>query len=182
MSKNPFDPFPELATERLQLRRLVPADTELLFSLRSDAEVNRYIQRDAPVNHDDVRKHMEKVNTGIDHGQAIYWVICLKENPELVGTICLWNFSDDRTAAELGYEMRPEFQGRGLMAEAMEAVLEYGFEGLNLETIEAFTHEHNEPSIHLLRKFGFVLQPERRDADVLANRIFVLEREAWFDW
>jgi len=172
--QNPFDPFPVLTTARLVLRRLELEDKEQLFALRSDPEVNKYLHRDAPVDHDAVTAHIEKVNNGIRDNKWFYWVVSMKGKPELIGTICLWNFSEDRKTAELGYEMRPEFQNRGIMTEALAALLEYGFDTLELDFMEAFTHEHNEPSIHLLRKFGFVLVPERRDAEVPENRVFVL--------
>ena len=89
-------------------------------------------------------------------GQWFYWAICLTETDQLIGTICLWNFSEDRSRAEIGYELLPAFQGKGIMQEAVEAILAFGFEKLSLHGIEAIPTSDNKASIRLLEKNHFV--------------------------
>lgn len=100
--------------------------------------------------------------------------ITLKSEPKLLGTICLWNFSQDRKTAELGYELLPEYHGKGMMTEAVNCLLNYGFTDLNLKKIEAFTNEKNLNSIKLLQKSKFVLNENRRDEKFPENIIFEL--------
>ena len=95
------------------------------------------------------------INMGIDEGKWYYWAITPKGNPQLVGTICLWNFNKTRTVAEIGYELHPAHQGKGIMQPAIETVVNFAFETLGLETVIAVTHNQNLASIKLLEKHGF---------------------------
>lgn len=58
--------------------------------------------------------------------------------------------------AEIGYHIAEAYQGRGLMSEAMNTVVRYGFEAMQLHRIEAFVGKDNEPSLRLMNRFGFV--------------------------
>jgi len=165
-----------LSTERLHLVALQKTDDEHIFRLRSDTEVNRFIDRSIPQNIEDARAFIKKIMDGEQDGSREYWVIRLKETNEMLGTICLWNFSEDKKTAEIGYELFPEQNGKGYMSEAIECVINYSFQKLGLNTIEAFTHRDNERSKNILMKHGFVWQPERRDEDVEHNVIYVLNR------
>jgi ribosomal-protein-alanine N-acetyltransferase len=92
----------------------------------------------------------------------------------LIGTICLWNFSADHTIAEIGYELEPAFQGKGLMSEAVQCVIDFGFNSLHLKALEAFTHKDNTSSMHVLLKNNFQLDPNRKDEENEDNRIYIL--------
>ena len=62
----------------------------------------------------------------------------------MIGSICLWNFSEDRKVAEIGYDLDPKYQRKGIMTESINAVLNFGFRKLSLEKIEAFTQKQNK--------------------------------------
>lgn len=94
----------------------------------------------------------------------------------MIGSICLWNFSTDRKYAEVGYDLSQEFQGLGIMAESLKAVLDFGFNILSLGTIEAYTHKHNEPSRKLLIKHGFELIKDKTDEHNIDNQVFAIEK------
>ena len=83
----------------------------------------------------------------------------------MIGSICLWNFSEDQKTAEIGYDLSPDYQGKGIMHESLCRIIEFGFQNLNLEFIEAFTHYKNEPSKKLLENNGFKLVPGKKDED-----------------
>ncbi|WP_239001346.1 GNAT family N-acetyltransferase [Elizabethkingia anophelis] len=82
--------------------------------------------------------------------------------------------SADRKTAEVGYDLKPLYHGKGIMSEALVAVIEFGFSTLGLDKIEAFTSRYNEASKSLLLKHNFILNPERTDEDNLDNLIFEL--------
>lgn len=88
----------------------------------------------------------------------------------------MWHFTDDKTEAEMGYELHPDKWGHGFADESVKRILEFGFEVLQLQKIEAFTHQSNESSKNLLAKNNFVLQPKRVDEGNKDNRIYILER------
>ena len=155
MKKPRFHPFLILSSARLRLRRLTHSDETDLFALRTDEQVNRYLGRPAPQTPAEVQTFIATIDGGIEQDRWIYWAISLRDRPELIGTICLWNFSDDQQTAELGYELLPNYQGRGLMSEALQMVLDFAWNRLRLAALEAYTHPKNQSSTRLLQKYGF---------------------------
>ncbi len=159
MAEPAFTSFPVLTSERLILRQLIPQDDAALFSLRADDEVNRYIGRLKQTDIKEARTFIQEAR----QGDWLYWAICTKESNSPIGTICLWNFSEDTTSAELGYELMPKFQGHGYMSEAVKAVLDYGFSTLGLQSLYAYTHIENKPSRRVLEKNNFNYLPDVKD-------------------
>ncbi|MCW3092538.1 MAG: family N-acetyltransferase [Ferruginibacter sp.] len=150
-----FDPFPGLVTERLILRRLSPGDAQEIFLIRSDESVNEFIDRSPATTLEDAMNFIEKIDSGINASQSMYWAIQLKTDPTLVGTICLWNIEKEKQQAEIGFELRPAFQGKGIMQEAVEMVIQFGFDTMQLQMIIAFPQFNNKRSLRLLAKNDF---------------------------
>ena len=174
MSHN-FTPFPVLETERLTLRALNLNDAKAIFGLRTNKEVNEFIDRKKPNNLSEARAFIDLISNLAINNKGIFWVMQSKSNNQLVGTIGLRNFEDEEDYAEIGYELDPVYQQRGFMSEAFQEVLSFGFKTLELKTVEAFTHQHNKASIILLEKQKFILDPERRDEGFENNRSYRLE-------
>lgn len=170
-------PFTELTTERLRLKTVTQEDLNEVLFLRSDPEVNRYIFRKEKVERKHAIAFIEKVRKNAADQYSYYWGITQKEAPKMIGSICLWNISDDRTTAELGYDLHPDFQGKGIMSEAVQAVLSFGFQQMRLAKIEAFTHKENQASKKLLMRNGFGYLPDRVDEGHEWNWVYGLESE-----
>jgi len=164
--------FPKLTTDRLILRKATKADGNEILFLRSDQSVNKYINRPPTKNLKDAEDFMEKIEHGIQKGQNINWNITLKNDPKMIGTICLWNFSEDQKIGEVGYDLHPQFHGKGIMSEALKCVVNFGFQKLNLEKIEAYTHRENESSKRLLENNNFTLVSEKNDNNNEFNIVF----------
>ncbi|WP_276504195.1 GNAT family N-acetyltransferase [Terrimonas pollutisoli] len=147
-----FNPFPVLETERLSLRHLRSDDDNEIFFLRSDERVLKYLVAPKANNIEDARAFIRKI---IDN-DCVYWGICLKDQPQLIGTICFWNIAKGNKKAEIGYVMHPDFQGKGLMWGAISKVILYGFEQMKLHIIEAILDPENSRSVKLLEKNNFV--------------------------
>ena len=120
--------FPILVTKRLTLRQLDDNDFKEIFALRSDDNVNRYITRRKATNVDEAKEFIKK----IIENKNLYWAICFSEAKKLMGTICLFNFSDDKMTGEVGFELSPIYQKMGIMNEAVERVINYGFNEIGL--------------------------------------------------
>jgi ribosomal-protein-alanine N-acetyltransferase len=147
--------FQSLSSKRLILRKPVLDDAREIFNIRSNEQVNQYLDRQAATSIEDALTFIEKILAIINKNQGCYWAICLKENPRPVGTICYFDFSSDQTIAEIGYELHPFYQHKGIMQEALTTVLHYGFQVLQLKSITAFPSADNVPSIRLLERNGF---------------------------
>jgi len=151
-----LDPFPELAGSRLRLRALVPADAERISLLRSDPLVNQYLDRQPNTSVEEAKVFIGKINNSIANNQSAYWVIELKDEPGLVGTICLWNLEPELDQGEVGYELMPAFQGRGIMQEAIELVIGYAFTEMGMKKMTALPASGNDRSVKILERNHFV--------------------------
>jgi ribosomal-protein-alanine N-acetyltransferase len=151
MLNGTLTPFPILTTERLTLRQLAINDEQQIFTLRSDSEINKYLDRQISNTIDDARNFINK----IIKSNSLYWGITLSDKNILVGTICLFGFSDENYNCEIGYELLTNFQGQGIMKEAVQKVIEYAFNTIKVKKIEASLHRDNLSSIKLLEKFSF---------------------------
>ncbi len=150
----------ELLTARLHLRKLIPDDAAAISSLRSDETVNKFINRSREQGLQVATAFITQINQTIDENRLFYWAITLKDSPKPIGTICLWNISEDWTTAEVGFEIIPAFQGKGIMQEALEAVLQYAFSTCRFVKLKAIVHPENLRSIKLLSRNGFMRNGE----------------------
>lgn len=172
-----FNPFPKLQSERLNLREITSADSATILFLRSDKTVNKFIERPEESKTKtiaDALKFIEKITVATKKNTSIVWGITVKDSPGIIGSICLWNFSEDRKTAEVGYDLSPKSHGKGIMREALNCVMKFGFNKLNLNKIEAFTHSENEASKKLLIHQGFEYNKNRKDEGNNSNIIFEL--------
>ncbi|MEO6167004.1 MAG: GNAT family N-acetyltransferase [Chitinophagales bacterium] len=158
-----FTPFPILTTKRLQLRQLTTADANEILIHRSDERILEFIDIPKASTLEDALAFIHKINKGIAENESIFWGIQLKERPLLIGSICLWNISKEENSGEIGYMLHPDSQGKGIMQEALEKVIEFGFINLKLKTVVADVHPNNLKSIQLLKKNGFVYKATIKD-------------------
>ena len=160
-----FTPFPTLTTERLTLRQMTMSDEKEVFALRAEPSVSAFIGRPLARSVEEARRFIEKINDGLARNESAYWAITLKNKDKLIGTICLWNIVAEEAKAEVGYELAPPYQGKGIMQEAFTAVVRYGFERMKMKTIEALPSPDNARSIRLLERNHFVRTGSLRDDD-----------------
>jgi len=105
-----FKPFPVLTTESLTLRQPSIDDQRDVLALRSDPEINKYLGRQPSKTIEDAINFIKKVNENIDKNNSIYWVITFTKTKEFVGTICLFDFSNENSSFEIGYELMTKFK------------------------------------------------------------------------
>ncbi|WCT11341.1 GNAT family N-acetyltransferase [Mucilaginibacter jinjuensis] len=165
-------PFPILTTERLTLRKLNEKDADAIFRLRSDNIVNAYLDREPAASIQDAKNFIQKIESILQNQQGVYWAIALNTNDTLIGTICYYNFDLENNVAEIGYELSPVYHGQGIMQEAIEKVIRYGFEVMQLNSITAFPRMDNENSIKLLKRNRFELDEAVEDN----YAVYVLKR------
>jgi [ribosomal protein S5]-alanine N-acetyltransferase len=135
----------------------MPADEQEIFALRSSDEINKYLDRPKANTLDEARNFITKIINGIAKNESIFWVVTPKDESKLLGTICLWKISKEDAKAEIGYELLPENFGKRIMQEVIPRVLQFGFEEIKLEVIEAELSPRNLKSVRLLEKNNFTL-------------------------
>lgn len=151
-----FSPFPEIYTERLHLVKLITGHASDIFQLRSDREVMQYLDRPLAKTIEEVASLIGKINLALEQDDGITWGITQKGNPAIIGTIGFWRIDKENYRGEIGYMLHKNFQGKGLMQEAMDSVINYGFTVMKLHSIEANVNPANSKSIRLLEKNQFI--------------------------
>ncbi|WP_452231565.1 GNAT family N-acetyltransferase [Lacinutrix sp. MEBiC02595] len=169
-----FKEVKEIQTKRLTLTILNRKDVDIVFALRSNEEVIQYIAREPFKVASEAEEKTKELVKYIDTNTSISWIINRTSETKKIGSICLWNFSTDRKTAEVGYDLLPEYYNKGIMTEALQSVVHFGFYALKLKAIEAFTSRHNKGSIALLEKNNFILEQHRKDEGFPDNIIFRL--------
>ena len=152
-----FSPFPEITTERLLLRCIKKSDAPEMLAMRSLDETMLYIDREKMNTIEEAEELIKKILASLDANDGIMWCITLKDNPEtLIGTIGHWQLKKQHYRSEVGYMLHPGYWKRGIMTEALLAVIDFGFETMKLHSIEAHLDPANKASAAVLEKTGFV--------------------------
>lgn len=146
-----FEPFPALETGRLKLRKISLDDAEDIFLLRSNKEAMKYIHKPKLNSIDDAKELIIKMNDP----ERIQWGITLKRADTLMGTIGYHTIIREHYRAEIGYMLHPQYWNTGMMSEALTAVIDFGFNKMNLHSIEAIINPGNSVSRMILKKFSF---------------------------
>ncbi|KTT68437.1 GNAT family N-acetyltransferase [Sphingomonas sanguinis] len=146
-----LDNRPDLATERLSLRRPDDRDVEAIIGVVGDWDVARRLARvPHPYGRADARFFLDHVVP-----TEWLWAITLHGSDTLLGAIGLTPEKGD-DSAELGYWLSPSHWGRGIATEAGSAVIAFGFERLGLSLVTSGYFEDNPASGRVLHKLGFV--------------------------
>ena len=151
-----FSPFPILETERLILRRVLPSDVKEMFELRSNPETMKYIPRPLVTNYDEALAHIKMMEDKIETNEGINWAITIKGDDKMLGVIGHYRIKPEHYRAEVGYMILPEYHGKGITTEAVQCVVTYGFNTMQLHSIEGVIDPENEASQRVLQKCGFV--------------------------
>ena len=147
--------IPTIHTERLILRRLTAEDAADVYIMRSDPEVMRYIPRPIATCVDDAVALIQLLNDRADTNEGYNWAMEWKETGKVIGIIGYVHLKPDHFRAEIGYSLTRSMHRRGIMREALLRMIQYGFEAMNLHSIEAIIDEENVPSGALLEAVGF---------------------------
>lgn len=166
----------KLETERLSLKPINETHVEDILKIRSNEITNQYVKRNQPKDNHDALKFILMIKERTMNNESFYFGISFKNQLNLIGTICLYNFTEDRKTAEVGYELLPDFHHQGIMSEALKAVVDFGFNTIHLHEIVAMTNKFNENSKSLLVKTDFILEDGREDEGFPDNLVFSLKR------
>lgn len=143
---------PNLRTNRLLLRPLTLRDAESVFAYASNPEVARYMPWEAHRTVGDSRTFLKSVVDGYREG-GLNWGIVYVGDGRFVGT-CGMEEEREHARAEVGYVLHRSYWGRGLMPEAVAAVIRRGFENEGLERIQARCDAENVASARVMEKAG----------------------------
>lgn len=151
-----FIPFPNLKTNQLDLVELTLNDLDDFHLMRSDERMMNYIPGRLAKSKADSEKVIQEGKEKLLEGNNITWGIKIKGNKQLIGTIGFYRIQWSNWRGEIGYILHPDFQGKGIMSEAIQEILNFGFQILKFHTIEAVIDPENKPSENILIRNGFI--------------------------
>ena len=151
-----FLPFKNLESQRLLLRHITPADVNEIFALRSNADVMKYVPRPLCTKPDDAMDLINMMEKKLETNEGINWAITLKGDNTLIGFIGHYQIKWEYFRSEIGYILSPEFQGKGIVTEAIKLIVDYGFNDMNMHSLEAVIDPENAASARVLEKNNFI--------------------------
>jgi [ribosomal protein S5]-alanine N-acetyltransferase len=147
---------PLLETPRLRVRPVAAHDLPDLLAVNGDADVTRFLPYPAWTSLADGQAWLERMAALQAAGSAWQLVVVDKASNAAVGTCLLFRFEPTSRRAELGYVLGRAFWGRGVMAEALGALIGHAFGAAGLRRLEAEVNPANGASTRLLQRLGFV--------------------------
>jgi RimJ/RimL family protein N-acetyltransferase len=153
-----------LETKRLVLRHQIIRDLDALWQLYCDPEIIRYIP-DAPRSREEAKEELEWHMNGHPRFPELgLWATIHKETGKFIGRCGLlpWTI-DERQEVEVAYTIARNYWGQGLATEAAQAILNYGFEQLNLSRLVSLIDSENIASQKVAEKIGMTFEKEARD-------------------
>lgn len=167
-----FSPFPNLETSRLKLRRLHLFDVNETLALRSNPEIMKFIPRPLMTTKEEALEFISEMDTKINNNSVINWAITTKEEDALIGMIGFYRMKPENYRAEVGYILSAEFHGLGIITEALKRVIQFGFEEMGLNSIEAIIDPENIASEKVLLKTNFIKEGYFKEHQFFEGKFF----------
>lgn len=153
-----------IETERLILRRFEYIDSaNMLKYWISDPVVQSMYSEPVYSNEQEVKELLDKYISSYKKDDYYRWAILFKETNECIGQIAYFLVDSKNHFAEIEYCIGSLFQGRGLATEATKAIIQFGFEKMNLHKVQVCHKSINIPSKKVIEKCGFVYEGTLRD-------------------
>ena len=158
-----FARLPVIETERLILRKLTMRDASDMFRYCQDKEVARHVLWEAHTSILETRAYIRYNLYQYRSGEPASWCIVLRETNRVVGTIGYMSYNADNSTVEIGYSLAREQWGKGLMTEALLAVIGETFRTLKVHRIEAMHFTDNPASGRVMEKCGLIHEGHMRE-------------------
>ena len=178
--------FPVLKTRRLVLRQVAMKDAPWYFEHFNTKEIAEGQDHQGPRNMKEARAELKLYFTDtFRKKRGIRWGITIKGDERLIGSAGFYKWNQpERYQAEMGYDLDPAFWGRGMMTEALTAIIQYGFDKMGLHRIEVLIPHDNNRSQNLVKRLGFTREGVLRDHYFVEGRfsddvIFSLLKKEW---
>jgi len=180
--------FPVLETERLQLREFNLTDVQVIFEMFTRADINEWLNHEPMQAVEEAEQRVRDRIRLFERGFGYRWAITLKDTPEtVIGSCGYFHVRIFTETYEMGYEIHPDHWRKGIMTEALTAMLDYSFSETALKPVhrlEALVDPKNVASIGLLKKLGFQKEGLRREFGYWKGKyqdviLFALLRHEW---
>jgi [ribosomal protein S5]-alanine N-acetyltransferase len=148
--------FTNIETERLLLKGIDHSDHEFILEEFQNDFINRYLYDAEPMT--DISQADELIDfyTVAEPRKQNRWVLIEKTTNTRLGTCGFHLWNPDNKDVEIGFELLEQYNGKGYMREAMEAIIEFARREMKVERINAIVYIENGNCIRLLERLGFL--------------------------
>ena len=180
----PFQAPEPIEGERVRVRLLAESDLPALFAVNSDEAVTKLLPYATWTSAADGDAWFARMAGIQASGLALQFVVADTASDKAIGTALLFRLEEGSARAELGYALGRAHWGRGLMHEALSALLDRAFGAMALRRIEAEVDVANAASARLLQRLGFTREGLLRQRWLTKGmardfEIFGLLRDEW---
>jgi Acetyltransferases, including N-acetylases of ribosomal proteins len=170
--------FNELETDRLFLKNISMYDREFILEQFSNIEVNRYLFDAEPLidilGADEIIDFYVQPKPRAQHR----WILVRKSDGTKIGTCGFHCWDKLNGCCDIGYDLYPDYWGKGYMGEALRAICAFARSNMKLRSINAGISVNNEKSIKLAEKLGFTFNGSIKNGnfrgEAYPHKIFVL--------
>ncbi len=170
IDKSVFEIFPELESENLLFRNFSLNDAKDIFLIRSNDEVMKFLDTNKYQLIQEAENLILSVHESYKNKTGINWAIIGKTSNTFIGYFGFWRMMPEHCRAEIGYALKPEFWGKGIMTETLRFMMNFGFSKMKLHSVEANVNPLNTASIKLLEKIGFKKEAYFRENFLFDNK------------
>lgn len=154
-----------IETERLILRKFEADDAECMYyNWANDDDVTRYITWPAHSSMEVSKNFISNVVKDYESDSKYEWCIELKENGEAIGDISAPRLFENVETVEIGYVLGKKYWNKGIVTEALGAVIKFFFEEVEVNRIEAKHDTNNPASGEVMKKCGMQFEGILRKA------------------
>lgn len=146
--------FPIIHTKRLDLIEIREKHLCDLYKLFGDENATRFYNLLPLQKEEDAQMLIDRFRSRFSEGLAIRWGIAIKGEQHIIGTVG-FNSYENNHKATIGYDLQTLYWGKGYATEALRAVINFGFQSLGINRIEAEIMTGNLASEKVLSKLGF---------------------------
>ena len=159
-----FFRMPELETERLIFRAIKKSDALDIYEYSSNSKTCEYLLWDTHKSVDYTKKFIDIIMSKYKSGEYNDWAIVLKKSKKMIGTCGFTRIDEENSIAEIGYVINPAYWGLGIATEAAKRVVEFAFEEMSINRVEAKFLFGNEASLNVMKKIGMKFEGYQRES------------------
>ena len=150
--------LPIIETDRLLLRKITLDDAADIFEYASDPEVSTYMSWEPHQSIQETYDYLERVMQRYQEHNPGPWAIVHKRDAKMIGTCSYGSWAREDYRAEVGYVLNRRYWGQGYMAEAVRAIVDFGFRKLGMNRIQARCDVPNIGSARVMEKVGMTFE------------------------
>lgn len=151
-----FNVLPIIQCENYKLRMIEDKDFIDIYEIYSDEENAKYARISTIKTYEEAKSYVEHLRNGYTNREFLRWCISTENEDKLIGLISVHKLDYNNSTVQIGYVLNKKYWKKGIMKTCLSKMIDYLFDEINIERIEASIHPDNLSSIYLIERIGFI--------------------------